>query len=64
MHEASRNTATPARLIHIQQVDPHADLAQLAEHLACSVVNWALQASLDVADDAAIQLSHQPQVVL
>jgi len=57
LHEASRYTPTPARLIHIQQVDPHANLAQLAEHLPCSVVNRALQASLDVADDAAIHLS-------
>src|SRR5688572_29207896 len=50
MHEASRYTATPARLIHIQQVDPHAGLAQLAEHLPCSVGDWPLQAGLDVAD--------------
>src|SRR3712207_3368552 len=64
MHEAGRYTATPAGLVHIQQVDPHAGLAQLAEHLPCSVVNWAFQASLDVADDSAIQLRYQPQVVL
>ncbi len=52
------------RLIHIQQVDPHPDLAQLPEHLPCTIVDRALQVSLDVADDAAIQLGYQPQVVL